>query len=109
MRVAEICTRDPVTVRKSERLTEAAKRMREAHVGDLVVVETYGPRVVPVGILTDRDIVIEVVARVPDRMTSLEVGDVIGDDVLTVCEDEDLTFALERMRKFSVRRIPVVD
>ena len=81
--------------------------MREQHVGDLIVVEPRGNATVPVGILTDRDIVVGVVAKrvAPDAVT---VGDTMTRNLLTVREDASLEFALREMRRHGVRRAPVV-
>jgi CBS domain-containing protein len=64
MNVGEICVRDVVTVRESTELSQAAELMRENHIGYLVVVEPkLAPScLIPVGVLTDRDIVVSVVA-----------------------------------------------
>jgi CBS domain-containing protein len=83
--------------------------MREEHVGDLVVVEEREGRRVPVGILTDRDIVVGVLAKDGDHAKLLDVGDVIGGMLVTATEDEDIKPVLRRMRSFGVRRVPVVD
>jgi CBS domain-containing protein len=95
------------TVSAGEDVAAAAELMREEHVGDLIVVEQRGAGMVPVGILTDRDIVVGVVAkRVPaDRIT---VGDTMTRDVLTVREDASLEYAVREMRRRGVRRAPVV-
>jgi CBS domain-containing protein len=81
--------------------------MREEHVGDLVVVEPRNGASVPVGILTDRDIVLGVVAKAVDP-TDVTVGDTMTRELLTVREDASLEFALREMRRYGVRRAPVV-
>ena len=88
-------------------VADAAKLMRDQHVGDLIVTEPRGGQTVPIGILTDRDIVVGVIAKriEPDAVT---VGDVMTHDVLTVREDASLGFALREMRRHGVRRAPVV-
>jgi CBS domain-containing protein len=82
--------------------------MREAHVGDLVVTEQRNGMTVPVGIITDRDLVIEVLAEgvEPDTLT---IADIMSRDVVTVQEDSGLEFALREMRRKGLRRLPVVD
>jgi CBS domain-containing protein len=108
MAVGEICNREVVIAEKALSVVDAARLMREHHVGDLVVVETRDGRKHPVGIVTDRDIVVEVVAAGvnPD---SLNVGDIMGPEVATVRESEGLFEALRYMRGKGVRRMPVVD
>jgi len=83
--------------------------MRTSHVGSLVVVEARGGRHYPVGIVTDRDIVVSVVAGDPDRINYLLVDDVMSDDLVTAREDESIEAALQRMEAHGVRRLPVVD
>ncbi len=62
MAVGEICNREVVIAEKTLSVVDAAQLMRTHHVGDLVVVEERAGRRLPVGIVTDRDIVVEVVA-----------------------------------------------
>ena len=108
MPVGEICNREVVVSDKTMSVVEAARLMRTHHVGDLVVVDERDGRKLPVGIVTDRDIVVEVVAAGvnPD---ALKVGDIMGPDVATVRESEGLFEALRYMRDKGVRRMPVVD
>ena len=108
MAVGEICNREVVIAEKALSVVDAAQLMRKHHVGDLVVVEEKDGRRHPVGIVTDRDIVVEVVAAEvnPD---ALKVGDIMGPEVATVRESEGLFEALRYMRDKGVRRMPVVD
>lgn len=108
MAVGEICNREVVIAKKALSVVDAAQLMRKHHVGDLVVVEERNGRRHPVGIVTDRDIVVEVVAAGvnPD---ALKVGDIMGPEVATVRESEGLFEALRYMRDKGVRRMPVVD
>ena len=108
MPVGEICSREVVIAERGLSVVEGARLMRTHHVGDLVVVEEQGGRKVPVGIVTDRDIVVEVVAAGvnPEALT---VGDIMGAGVATVRESEGLFESLRYMRDKGVRRMPVVD
>jgi len=108
MAVGEICNREVVITEKSVSMVDAAKLMRTHHVGDLVVVEEKAGRKHPVGIVTDRDIVVEVVAP-GVNVDALTVGDIMGPEVATVRESEGLFEALRYMRDKGVRRMPVVD
>ena len=107
MDVNLICNHNVATIGKTQAVVDAAALMREEHVGDLIVVETRGSASVPVGILTDRDIVVGVIAKriSPDSVT---VADVMTRNLLTVREDASIEFALREMRRFGVRRAPVV-
>jgi CBS domain-containing protein len=110
MNAYELCQRHVVTVRRHEDLTTAAWMMRERNVGCLAVVEPAGTMggEMPVGMLTDRDIVTTVIARNND-LTSLIVGDVMTRLPITVSAHSSIDEALLRMRNGGVRRILVVD
>ncbi len=106
MRVGSVCTRDPVTVDIDSEVVAVARLMRQHHVGDVVVLENGSP----VGIVTDRDLAIGVVAQAPDKLTALVVRDVLTTTELhTVHQDEPVWKTLKRMRDRGVRRMPVVD
>ena len=109
MNAGTLCKRAPVTVREFDDLTAAAKLMREQHVGYLVVVEPAiaegGVR--PVGVLTDRDIAIGVVAKEVDPR-SLRVGDLMSRQPVVAEENSSVQSALNDMRRIGVRRLPVV-
>jgi CBS domain-containing protein len=109
MNVGKACQRNVVTVRRSEELTKAVQLMRERHIGYLVVVEPevgFGSQR-PVGVLTDRDILVTVIAREADPR-ALRVDDVMTQQPLTVGETEPIDQALREMRRIGVRRVPVV-
>ncbi|WP_333841186.1 CBS domain-containing protein [Pelomicrobium sp.] len=108
MDVGEICTREVVIATRNTTVVEAARLMREYHVGDLVVVDESEGRRVPVGIVTDRDIVVGVLALGLDPAV-LTVGDIMGSDLVTAAEDDDVYETLQIMRTRGVRRVPVVN
>lgn len=108
MTVGEICNRKVVVAPPGETIIDAAKRMRMSHVGDLVVVDTRSGRHVPVGILTDRDIVISVVAGDPEHIFSLLVSDVMSTDLITAREQDTIEAGLSKMQAHGVRRLPIV-
>jgi CBS domain-containing protein len=109
MTVGDICNRNVVVAPRSAMIVDAAKRMRTSHVGDLVVVETRNGRHVPVGIVTDRDIVISVVAGDPDHINYLLVDDVMSSDLITAREGDTIETSLKKMQEHGVRRLPIVD
>jgi predicted transcriptional regulator len=106
--VVKLCRRSAVTIRPHEEILAAAKLMREQHVGYLVVVEPVlgDEGVRTVGVLTDRDIVVRVLAREVDPCT-LRVGDVMTRDPVVAQATDRLDDALRSMRLIGVRRIPV--
>ena len=107
MRTADVCKPNVVTTARGASLTEAAKLMRENHVGSVIVVDELKPEI-PVGIVTDRDIVIEVVAAGLDHR-GMTVGEIMTTPLVTAHGDDDALETLRAMRIRGVRRLPVVD
>lgn len=108
MTIGTICNRDTIFTTRSSSIVEAAQLMREHHVGDLVVVDEQAGRRVPVGILTDRDLVVEILAKQVEP-GSVTIGDVMTGELVTAREGDGLFDTLQRMRAKGVRRVPVVD
>lgn len=108
MSVGEFCNREVIVMGPDDPARDAARLMREHHVGDVLVVEERNGQRVPVGIVTDRDLVIEVMASDSDP-EQFRVGDVMSGDLLTAQADDDTMETLQRMRNAGVRRMPVVD
>jgi CBS domain-containing protein len=108
MLVGKICNREVVFVEPDSSIAEAARLMREYHVGGLVVVKEKSGKRVPVGIVTDRDLVIEVLAEDVD-MGDITVGDVMSNQLVTAREADDLLETLKMMRARGIRRLPVID
>lgn len=108
MPVGEICNRDVIILRRDETILEAAKLMRHHHVGDVIIVEERDGVRIPVGIVTDRDLVVEIMATELDQGV-ITVGDIIEQELVTVKEDVAIFDAVQYMRNKTVRRLPVVD
>lgn len=108
MTIGEICNRETVFATKNSSILEAAQLMREHHVGDLVVVEESSGKRIPIGIVTDRDLVLEILAKDVDDK-SVTVGDIMSSDLVTARENDGLYETLQRMRAKGARRMPVVD
>jgi CBS domain-containing protein len=102
--VRDVMTENPASIGASASVVEAARLMREAHIGSLPI--TDDEKVV--GIITDRDITTRVVAEAADPTTT-SVGDVYSRDLISVEPDHDLEEALELMARHQVRRLPVVE
>ena len=102
--VREIMTANPVTVRPDTSVVEAARLMASEDVGSLPAVE--GDRLV--GVVTDRDIALRVVAEGRDA-SATTVGEIQSSDPVTVEPDQDLDDALREMARRQVRRLPVVE
>lgn len=108
MNLGEICNRTVVFAYRQMPLKEAALLMRQEHVGSLVVVEETDHGRVPVGMLTDRDMVIAVVAKDVDAGI-LNVGEVMSENVATVREADGMFDALRLLRSRGIRRVPVTN
>ncbi|MBN2808093.1 MAG: CBS domain-containing protein [Deltaproteobacteria bacterium] len=108
MTVGELCTREVVVAEKEMGVVAVAQLMRSYAVGDVVVVEHRNEQVFPLGIITDRDIVVELIAE-EVALDAVSVGDVMSYELVTVPESEDVWSALELMRWKGIRRIPVIN
>jgi len=108
MAIGEICNREVVIVQRDTTIQEAAKLMRSHHAGALVVVKEVAGKRHPVGLVTDRDLVIEVLAPELDASV-ITVGDIMLPKPVTVPETTGVFEAIQFMRDKAVRRLPVVD
>jgi CBS domain-containing protein len=108
MQLKDLCVFEVACCTRDISVSEAARLMRAHHTGDLIVIDNADEEREPVGIVTDRDIVVEVLAqgRNPDKTT---VGDVMSKQIVIAAGSEDAEQALQRMVAHGVRRIPVVD
>ena len=104
MTVGEVSARIVVTAHPDEPIADVARRMRDEHVGDVVVADSHRR---PLGIVTDRDIVVTAVAQSADKLEKLLVSDVMTRPAVTA-RPETLEEALKRMRSHGIRRLPVV-
>jgi CBS domain-containing protein len=105
MSIREYARRNPCTGTEEESVREAAKRMDVRGVGCLVVVDAGGR---PVGMLTDRDVVLRVLHRRLDPDLT-RIGDVMQREVSSVRETDSVERTVRVMRREAVRRVPVVD
>lgn len=105
MNIASICQRDIVTIEADASLRQAATAMREHHVGALVVTDAAAPSRVA-GVVTDRDLAIEVLARDLDANT-IRVGQLVRRAAVSVPGDGSLREAVAAMEKAGVRRLLV--
>jgi CBS domain-containing protein len=108
MTIGTICNREVITVQRDASVLHAAMLMRQYHVGDVVVVENRINQCVPVGIVTDRDVVIKLVATELDSAV-ITVGDIMEPKLNVVKEHSGVFEAIQTMTAKGVRRLPVVD
>jgi CBS domain-containing protein len=102
--VRDTMTENPRSIGVSASVVEAARLMREGHIGSLPITDDDQL----VGMITDRDITTRVVAEAADPKTT-SVGDVYSRDLISVEPDQDLQEALQLMARHQVRRLPVVE
>lgn len=106
MTAGEACRREVICATEDMSIKQAAERMRDQHVGSLVVIRKGDSGEITTGILTDRDIAIVAVARDFDPQT-LRVGDVMSSDLVSARPEDSLADALATMRGRGVRRLPI--
>ena len=95
---------EPVTVPFDTTLTEAARLMRDADIGDVIVAAQGRPN----GLVTDRDIVVRGLAE-GHQPNNTTVGEICTRDLATVSPEDPVERAVELMRQLAVRRLPVVE
>lgn len=102
--ISEVMTPDPVSVSEDATLTDAARQMRDYDIGDVLVTDAGGLR----GMLTDRDIVVRVLAEGKDAR-AVHAGELAKGTPVTVAADDDVAQVLRTMSEHQVRRVPVLD
>lgn len=102
--IKEVMTTSPVTLQATDTVRTAATKMREADIGDVVVLRDGAV----CGILTDRDITVRAVAEGKDPET-VKVGDISSANVVALSPDDSIDDAVRIMREKALRRLPVVD
>jgi CBS domain-containing protein len=108
MTIGTICNREIITVQRDATVLHAAMLMRQYHVGDVVIIENHKNKTVPIGIVTDRDLIVEVVATELD-CSVITVGDILIEKLVVIKESAGVFEAIQLMASKGVRRLPVVD
>lgn len=104
---SDIMTRDVVTSTPEATIVDVARLMKNADIGPILIVDNETSNTL-VGIVTDRDIVMKVIADGQDANTT-RVGDVMSKKLVTCRADDDVDIAMKSMAQFQLRRIPVVE
>ena len=104
MPIGQVCIHEVVVARRDTSVHEAAKLMRHNHVGDVVILDGNKP----VGIVTDRDLVISVLATQLDPKV-FTVGDLLTRELVTAHEDQGVFETIQQMRLRGIRRMPIVN
>jgi CBS domain-containing protein len=102
--IREIMTPNPVALPGTASVHEAARAMRDANIGDVIVIEHHQV----CGMVTDRDIVVRLVAEAQDPATTT-LADLCSHAVVTVRPTDSIEDAVRLMRTHAIRRLPVVD
>ncbi len=109
MKVGELAAHHVVTIGPEASVVEAARLMREHHVGDVVLVEEKDLQRVPIGVVTDRDIVVSVIAQKVQPLDSIMVGDIAARELVVADADQDIADVARTMLAEGIRRVPVVN
>jgi|SRR5688500_15919034 CBS domain-containing protein len=104
---SDIMTRDVVTSTQEATIVDVAQLMKDADIGPILIVDNETSNTL-VGIVTDRDIVLKVIADGQDARTT-RVGEVMSKKLVTCRADDDVDVAMKAMAQFQLRRIPVVE
>ncbi len=107
MFVGQYCDKKISTLTQDSSILDAAQVMRKNHVGEVIIVEKKMGKVIPVGLITDRDLVVEILAMEIDIET-INLGCIMCIELVTVNYDSSLNKALEIMQHHGIRRAPVV-
>ena len=107
MPIIDVCNREIVTLKPDDTVVQASKVMRQFHVGAVVVTEEKNGKNLPIGIVTDRDVVVGVIAPELDPSV-MTVGDIMVANLAILDEDSGIFEAIQLMSNKGVRRLPVV-
>jgi len=102
--IRELMTPNPVSMSGTASVHEAARAMRDADIGDVIVIEHHQVG----GIITDRDIAVRIVAEAKDPATTA-LADICSHSLLTVTSTDSVEHAVRLMRTHAIRRLPVVE
>ena len=103
----EVMTKNPVCCRPDDMVTKVAQLMQSENIGSIPVIENERTQKL-VGIVTDRDLVLKIIAKGQD-VKSTKVEAVMTRQVVTCRAGDDLLVALDAMAEHQLRRIPIVD
>lgn len=107
MTIGAICNRKVITVKPEDSVFHAAALMRQHHIGDVVVVKQHQNNTIPIGIVTDRDVVVEITATGLDPQ-AITASDIMLTKIETIKDSAGILEALQLMSQKGIRRLPVV-
>lgn len=103
-----LCERGVVTINTDVPVAQAARLMRDKHIGDVIVTEKKNGKTTPIGIVTDRDLTLAAVTRTIDP-EKLKIADVVPRSIAIAHEDDDLGQLIQVMKDQGVSRLPIID
>jgi CBS domain-containing protein len=106
--VSEICSNNVICVLKQDSVLDVARIMREQQVGAVVVVDNINEEIIPQGVITDHDLVLEVLAA-NIAPSVLKAEDILTSELFCVTETHNVRKALKYLRYYGVRSAPVVN
>jgi CBS domain-containing protein len=109
MNIENVCEKNVISVTEDQSIVEVAALMRDNSIGDVIVVDKQNGKMVPRGMLTDRDIVTGLVASRADQISNAKVRDIMSKQVFTCNINDDLHDVLMQMQQNGVMRVPVLD
>ena len=109
MRIIDLATIHVVTIRAGASVGEAARLMRENHVGTVVIVGDNRSMLAPIGLITDRDIVVGPIAAGVKDLETLKVEDIANQELVTAEADQEISDVARMMLTSGVRRVPIVN
>lgn len=107
MTIGKLCKCDVITASKNMSVQEAARLMKKHNIGDIIIVDEEKDGK-PIGIFTDRDIAIKIIAEEADPQ-SITVGDAMSEELLVLKDYQHFQESLDMMCAKGVRRAPIVD
>lgn len=108
MTIGAICNHKVITVKPDDSVLHAASLMRQHHIGNVVVAKKHHDKTIPIGIITDRDVVVEITATELDPQ-AITVGDIMLSKIETIKDSAGILEAIQLMSQKGIRRLPVVD
>ncbi len=106
--IGQICNRKPVTCAHDAEIRDVVALMRDKAVGSVILTQTMSDGTRPYGVVTDRDLVVHVIAAGVD-IDSLTIRDVATTDLKSIHENDRIGEAIHMMREAEIKRLPVVD
>ncbi|MDX6499195.1 MAG: hypothetical protein QOG23_2455 [Blastocatellia bacterium] len=107
MKCSQVMTDNPVCCLPNDLVSQAARVMRREHIGAIPVVSDERTKEI-IGIVTDRDLAIKVVAESRDPNRTI-VSDVMTHTIVVCREDDELSSAIAAIEEYQIRRVPVID